>query len=54
MGEWWVYQNAQKKILPSVKLGTRSVRFRPNEIQAWLDARSRRSETAEPEPAGAG
>lgn len=40
VSERYVYQMASEGRIPCVKVG-RSVRFRPSEIDAWLDSRAK-------------
>lgn len=40
VSERYVYQLASQGSIPCVKVG-RSVRFRPTDIEAWLDARAK-------------
>ncbi len=36
MSLWWTYQAAAKGVLPCLRVG-RSVRFRQQEVEHWLD-----------------
>jgi len=42
----WVHQG----VLPHVRLGSRTVRFRRHEIEAWIDERSRSLQPGRSDP----
>jgi excisionase family DNA binding protein len=41
----WIYQKAAKGLIPSFRLG-RYVRFRPDDVERWLQAHRRGVEVA--------
>jgi excisionase family DNA binding protein len=46
--EWWVYEQAKRRVLPHVRVG-RTVLFRRASLLAWMEAQERASVAAEPE-----
>jgi excisionase family DNA binding protein len=51
MTPFGVYSLVHKKRIPAVKISRRCLRFRPEDIDRWLQEKSQGVETAEPKPA---